>query len=80
MRNGSWMSSSASRSSLSAAARLPTPDRASPELVDDRAQQPAIDFVEPLLVDFQHLQRLARDLGGDRAVGPDLRVVPDPPQ
>ena len=30
-------------------------DRAAAELVDDRAQQPAIDFVEPVLVHFEQL-------------------------
>src|SRR5262245_27704076 len=38
------------------------------ELVDDRAQQPAIDFVEAVLVDFEHLQCLRGGVEGDVAV------------
>ena len=38
-------------------------DRAAAELVDDRAQQPAIDLVEAVLVHLEHLQRAVGDVG-----------------
>ena len=38
------------------------PDRPAAELVDDRQQQPAIDLVEAVLVDFEQLHRLVGDL------------------
>ena len=74
------MSSIASFSSLIAAAMRVEADRAAAELVDDRPQQLAIDFVEPVLVDLEQLQRRVRDLERDRAVGAHLRVVADAPQ
>ena len=69
------MSSMASGSSLSAAARRVDADRPAAELVDDDAEQPAIDLVEALLVDLEHLHGGAGDLDRDDAVGPHLRVV-----
>ncbi len=43
------------------------PDRAAAELVDDRAQQPAIEVVEAVRVHFEQLQRRVRDVERDRA-------------
>ena len=37
------------------------PDRAAVELLDDRAQEVAVDPLEPELVDLEQLERLARD-------------------
>jgi hypothetical protein len=55
-------------------------DRAAAELVDDRPQQLAIDLVEAVLVHLEQLQRRARHITRDAAVGPHLRVVADPSQ
>ena len=74
------MSSMASFSSLMAAAMVPTPDRPAAELVDDRPQQLAIHFVEPVLVDLEQLQRGVRDVEGDRARCAHLRVIANAPQ
>ena len=74
------MSSIASRSSLSAAARLPTPDRPAAELLDDRQQQPAVDLVESVPVHLEHLQRPSATSLRDAAVGAHLRVVAHPAQ
>ena len=41
-------------------------------LLDDRAQQLAVGPLEPALVDLEQLERLARDVGGDRAGVPHL--------
>ena len=54
--------------------------RAAAELVDDGSQQLAIDLVEAVIVDLEQLQRRARDLGVDPAVGADLRIVAHAPQ
>ena len=43
-------------------------DRAAVELLDDRPQQRAVDALEPALVDLEQVERLARDLGRDRAL------------
>jgi hypothetical protein len=69
------MSSMASRSSLDGRRQAASPDRAAAELVDDRAQQPAIDLVEAVLVHLEQLHRAVRHLRRDPAVGPHLRVV-----
>src|SRR5205807_790934 len=45
------------------------------ELDNDRKQQLTCLAIEPLLVDLEQVQRLARDLGRDRALVPDLRDV-----
>ena len=50
-------------------------DRAAAELLDDRAQQLAVDLVEAVLVDLEQLERRVRDVERDRAVGAHLRVV-----
>ena len=55
-------------------------DRAAAELVDDRAQQLAVDLVEPVLVHLEQLEARVRDLERDRAVGAHLRVVADAAQ
>ena len=55
-------------------------DRPAAELVDDRAEQPAIDFVEAAIVDLEHAQRGLRDLERDDAVGAHLGVVAHPVQ
>ena len=54
----------ASGSSLIAAAMVLQADRSAAELVDDRAQQAAIDLVEAVGVDLEHRQRRARDRRG----------------
>ena len=61
------MSSMASFSSLIAAAMAVDADRPAAELVDDRPQQLAIDFVEAVLVHLEQLQRGVRDVEGDGA-------------
>src|SRR5207244_2297553 len=54
--------------------------RPAAELLDDGQQQLPVDLVEAVRVDFQHVQRAARHLASDRAVGPDLREIADAPQ
>ena len=56
------MSSMASGSSLSAAARLLRPTGPPPNLSMIVQQQPAIDFVEAVLVHLEQAHRRARDL------------------
>ncbi len=51
--------------------------RTAAELLDDRPQQFAIDFVESVLVDLEQLQRGVGDVERDRAGRPHLRVVAD---
>ena len=40
---------------------------ARPELLDDGEQQLAVDLVEAVIVDLEHLQRVVRDVGCDVA-------------
>ena len=55
-------------------------DRASAELEGDRLEELAVDPLEPSLVDLVELERLPRDVRGDRALVPYLRDVPDAPE
>src|SRR5215469_809715 len=58
----------------------PDADGTAAELVDDRTQQLAVDLVESVLVDFEHLQGRTRDVERDAAVRANLRVVANAPQ
>src|SRR5678816_289633 len=49
------------------------PDRPAVELIDDRSQQLAIHFVEPVLVHLEQLQRVDRHGHRDAALCADLR-------
>src|SRR6185436_14040733 len=55
-------------------------DRSTAELLEDRHQKAAIDFVEAVAIDFEHLQRPIRDLPRDPSGGTHLGVVANPPQ
>ena len=50
------------------------------ELEGDRLEELAVDPLEPSLVDLVELERLPRDVRGDRALVPYLRDVPDAPE
>src|SRR5687767_9791024 len=52
--------------------------RAAAELVDDRAQELPVDFVEAVVVDLEELHRRAGDVRRDVTVGADLREVTHP--
>ncbi len=51
------------------------PDRAAAEAVHDRLEDPPVHLVEPLLVDVEQGERLAREVARDPAVGAHLGVV-----
>src|SRR4051794_21337232 len=50
-------------------------DRPAAELLAERGEQRPVDFVEPEVVDTEQREAVARDVGGDRTVGPYLREV-----
>jgi len=52
-------------------------DGAAAELDDDAFENAFVHFVEAVLVNLEHSQRLVRDLGGDLSVAADLGVVSD---
>ena len=53
-------------------------DRAAGELIDDRSEKRAVHGVEPLVVDLERGERLARDGERHPTVVPHLREVADP--
>ena len=53
------------------------PDRAASEALDDRAQERAVEPLEPGLVDLEQLERLVGDGSRDRACVPNLGDVAD---
>src|SRR6185436_589908 len=55
-------------------------DRTSAESLDDRDEQLAIDFIETVVVDFEHAQRFACDLDVDLSIALHLRVIADASQ
>ena len=59
-----------SGSSPTATASELTPTGPPPNFDDDRFQNALVHFVEAVLVNFQHGQRLVGDGGGDAAVVP----------
>src|SRR5438046_2116826 len=56
------------------------PDRAAVESLHHRAQESAVDPLEPALVDLHQVERLARDRRRNGALVPDLGDVPNTAQ
>ena len=55
-------------------------DRPAVESFHHRQQQTAVEPIQPVLVDFQHIQGTVSNVDGDSAVSFYLGVVSNPPQ
>ena len=80
IRYGSYISSIASSSSLSAAASVPSPTGPAAIFIEQRKHQVAIDFIQSAGVDAQHLQRFLGDRPRDASGRANLREVARPAQ